>query len=189
MGKVKNLSWYGRTFLTATFMLLASLSALAEDVTRTVTLESAGALSTTVGDDKLKITNLTVSGSINGADILCLREMAGKDIDGNATEGKLTVLDLSGATIVKDSKNCYYQMTFKNNDGNVTSVVKVGLNTADNAFGPYAFYKCSNLTSVTMPSNLTSIGNYAFSDCTGLLSITIPNSVTSIGASAFYFCN
>jgi hypothetical protein len=43
------------------------------------------------------------------------------------------------------------------------------------------FSDCTGLTSVTIPSGVTSIGWYAFSDCTGLTSVTIPDSVTSIG--------
>jgi len=56
------------------------------------------------------------------------------------------------------------------------------------SIGNYAFYKCSGLTSVTLPSSLTSIGEWAFSGCTGLTSMTIPNSVTSIGKYAFEGC-
>ena len=54
--------------------------------------------------------------------------------------------------------------------------------------GPYAFYGCSGLTSVTIPSSVTSIGDLAFAYCSGLTSIAIPSSVTSIGNSAFYGC-
>ena len=53
----------------------------------------------------------------------------------------------------------------------------------------YAFEGCSGLTSVTIGNGVTSIGNYAFSKCSGLTSITIPNSVTRIGNDAFYACS
>ena len=61
-------------------------------------------------------------------------------------------------------------------DGSVTSI------------GVAAFFGCTGLTSVTIPSSVTSIGEAAFSSCRGLTSITIPNGVTSIGDSAFYGC-
>ena len=48
---------------------------------------------------------------------------------------------------------------------------------------------CSGLTSVTIPSSVTSIGWSAFSGCSGLTSVTIPSSVTSIGDSAFEGCS
>ncbi len=46
----------------------------------------------------------------------------------------------------------------------------------------------SYITSVTIPSSVTSIGERAFFLCNNLKSITIPNSVKSIGADAFDFC-
>ncbi|MBR4621366.1 MAG: leucine-rich repeat domain-containing protein [Salinivirgaceae bacterium] len=53
------------------------------------------------------------------------------------------------------------------------------------SIGDYAFYGCSDLTSVTIPNSVKSIGDNAFSGCLKILSLTIPNSVTSIGATAF----
>ena len=44
------------------------------------------------------------------------------------------------------------------------------------------------LTSVTLPSTITSIGTFAFSKCTALKSIEIPASVTTIGHFAFSNC-
>ena len=53
--------------------------------------------------------------------------------------------------------------------------------------GDYAFYYCSALTSVDMPS-VTKIGEGAFFDCSALTSISMP-SVMTIGGYAFDFCD
>ncbi len=62
-------------------------------------------------------------------------------------------------------------------DGSVTSI------------GHLAFYKCTSLTSITIPDSVTRIGDQAFSGGSSLTSISIPDSVTSIGAGAFYGCD
>ena len=51
------------------------------------------------------------------------------------------------------------------------------------------FYGCSGLTSVTIPSSVTSLDSFCFSYCSGLTSITIPSSVTSLGYECFYGCS
>lgn len=63
-----------------------------------------------------------------------------------------------------------------------------------------AFYKCTALSSVTIPDSITSIGTPVsegelfwsegvFAYCTSLQSIYIPDSVTYIGKAAFYCCS
>ena len=51
------------------------------------------------------------------------------------------------------------------------------------------FSNCSNLATVNIGDNVTTIPSYAFKNCDGLTSVTIPNSMTSIGESAFYSCS
>ncbi|MCQ2392438.1 MAG: leucine-rich repeat domain-containing protein, partial [Kiritimatiellae bacterium] len=57
------------------------------------------------------------------------------------------------------------------------------------SIGDSVFYDCSGLTSVTIPSSVTNIGEYAFRGCSGLTTVTIPSGVTSIGYGAFYGCS
>ena len=54
-----------------------------------------------------------------------------------------------------------------------------------------AFNEVVGMTSVVIPSTVTTIGSDAFALCTGLTSVTFtgPSSVTSIGSTAFYGCS
>ena len=79
------------------------------------------------------------------------------------------------------------------------------------SIGEYAFYQCSELTSIQMPesitevreyafyesslndiilsNDITSIADYAFFRCEDLTTITIPDNVTKIGKYVFYGCS
>lgn len=52
-----------------------------------------------------------------------------------------------------------------------------------------SFYGCSSLTSITIPSSVTSLDRLCFSGCSSLSSINIPSSVTSLGRSCFSGCS
>jgi hypothetical protein len=53
----------------------------------------------------------------------------------------------------------------------------------------YAFYYCNMLEEVTIPEGVTSIGKSAFCRCSSLEEVTIPNSVIYIGQYAFQYCS
>ena len=173
-------------FLAGLFMVLGCLSIQAADddlITRQVTVKvyEAGTLSEKIAYNKMyKITNLKIIGEINGTDLRVIREMAGKDVWGKDTDGMLSVLDLSDAKIVEggDYYNYYENLTGR-----------YGCSTSNDKIGNYAFEGCSGLTSITLPSGVTSIGDSAFSGCIGLTSITLPSGVTKIGNYAFEGCS
>ena len=55
-------------------------------------------------------------------------------------------------------------------------------------YGDFYSFRCSTLTSLTLPSSLQSIGDSAFEDCNSLISLTLPSSLQSIGGGAFTGC-
>ena len=174
--EMRNFTFKG-LFLAIVFIVLGSLSIQAADglITKQITikLDEAGTLPDKIGSTKKKqITNLKIIGEINGTDLRMIREMAGNDAWGHKTNGMLSVLDLSDAKIVEGG-DYYYDYYFTSND----------------KIGDYAFFGCSRLTSLTLPSGVTKIGNYAFCNCSGLTSITLPSGVTKIGNSAFSGCS
>ena len=175
-------------FVTAVFMQLGCLAIHAADgdlITKQITikLEEAGTLPSKIGDTKkYKITNLKIMGEINGTDLRFIREMAGCDYKGMGTEGKLVTLDLSEAKIVEGGDFYYGYYDYYDHHSYYYT-------TSDDVIGDYAFSGCSSLTSLTLPSSVTSIGGHAFEKCSGLTSLTLPSSVTSIGEFAFRYCS
>ena len=82
-----------------------------------------------------------------------------------------------GAKIVSneyDKERGMFRITF---DGDVECI------------GEYAFEWCSSLTTINLPSGLTSIGRSAFEGCSSLTSVNIPSGVKSIEQSTFQNCN
>ena len=199
---MRNFTFKG-LLLTAVFMLLGCLSIQAANddlITKqiTINLDKAGTLPNKIASSEMyKITNLKIIGEINGTDWNMIREMAGRDNRGYGTEGKLSVLDLSEAKIVKGGDsyypgdNCYTsndeigEKAFTDCSRLTSLILPVGITS----IGYDAFAYCSGLTSLTLPAGITSIGEYAFYGCSGLTSLTLPAGITSIGDDTFYGCS
>ena len=199
---MRNFTFKG-LLLTAVFMLLGCLSIQAANddlITKqiTINLDKAGTLPNKIASSEMyKITNLKIIGEINGTDWNMIREMAGRDNRGYGTEGKLSVLDLSEAKIVKGGDsyypgdNCYTsndeigEKAFTDCSRLTSLTLPVGITS----IGYDAFAYCSGLTSLTLPAGITSIGEYAFSGCSGLTSLNLPAGITSIDKYAFLDCS
>ena len=74
------------------------------------------------------------------------------------------------------------------NDKEITSI-EIPSNVT--TLGNYVFQGCSRLTSLTLPVGITSIGYRAFHDCSGLTSLILPAGagITEIGSEAFEGCS
>lgn len=69
-----------------------------------------------------------------------------------------------------------------------TEITSVSLPSGITSIGMYAFAGCTGLANVTLPETLTSIGDNAFNDCTTFTAFTLPASVTSLGISVLEGC-
>jgi hypothetical protein len=74
-------------------------------------------------------------------------------------------------------------------DAGNDSVTSVTIPSAITSIGFKAFYRWRGLTNVTIPTTVTNIEDYAFDSCTSLTSISIPNSVKQLGVGAFQGCS
>ena len=131
-----------------------------------------------------------------------------------STCSKLTTMTVEAGNTVYDSRDNCNAIIEKSSNTLIAGCKNTTIPAGVMSIGNYAFYGCSDLTSIDIPagvtsigaaafggridlstvtfapgSQLTTIGEGAFSDCIGLGSITIPASVTSIGKEVFTYCS
>lgn len=173
-------------------MLVVALSLSIGAQAKSVEVKTAGTLSQFLSTEEINtLTELTISGPLNGDDILTIRSM----------RARLQILNLQDANIVEGGKKYDETNATANNViGNKmfyampslktlilpNSVTQIG--SGNSYYASEAIAQCPNLESVTLPLSLTSIGGYSFSNCTRLKSIRIPEGVTLIGQYAFRDC-
>ena len=192
------------TFKKSMLSIALTLFCTASFAQTMVTLDKAGDLSKKIKPaEKFTITSLIVSGSINSDDVRFLREMAGRDMDGNETDGKLSSLDLSDAKIVMGGGNyikvkiglSFRSYNIKENDVvdlymfyNCRSLTSLKLPKTVKKIELYAMQYCKSLQKCTLPESLSEINDKAFAN-TSLSEVTFPASLTSIKSKVFYECS
>ena len=70
-----------------------------------------------------------------------------------------------------------------------SEITEVTIPTYVKSIGMRAFYECTSLGNLKIVNGVTSIGNEAFSKCSALTKVTIPESVTSLGQVVFANCS
>lgn len=138
------------------------------------------------------LTELTLRGSLNGADWHFLRSLMGISHDTTAVDGKLQRLDLSDATLHKSTETFLFNYQIK----------------ADSILPQWAFYRCkvgevilpralhlidsnafheARIRRVVLPEKV-SINEEAFADCSELEDICFPTTLGSLSSNAIVGC-
>lgn len=97
--------------------------------------------------------------------------------------------NFSGTTATVTYYSYYYSDIYRGSINIPESVTYNGSIYSVTSIDDRAFFDCSSMTSIMIPSSVTSIGNYAFEGCSGLTFVTIEEGVMSIGDWAFSGCS
>lgn len=142
-----------------------------EAVTSGVSTE--GSLATLLGDKVMNVTQLSVKGYLNDADIITLQKMAG----GTTEKGSLKSLNLSEATFTKTGKKVP-----DNIFQNCKNLQKVDLSNMTE-IGQWAFQNCA-LTEISIPATVTRIEKGAFAGNSKVTKVIV-HSGTQIDARSY----
>ena len=174
-------------YLTANQWNRFSQIAAIESTRRTITVTTAGTLSSLISDeDKYMINELYLDGEINGTDLRFLRDMAGNNYKGEMTNGRLKILDISNVKIVAGGDKYLETNVIKSALGSGYGSFDYSVDISDEI--PTSAFQGCKLETVYLPFSINKLGQQAFCDCINLSSIYIPQNVTSIGMWALNNC-
>lgn len=171
-----------KTFITSSiankyillFVLCFMFSNCFAELSVSLNVETPGSLSTMIASSrKSEITHLTLSGTINGSDILYIRNMAGASVNGTLSSSKcsLTYLDISDVTIVEGGAVYAYEHSLYRGENRYSEYSKY--TTKNNTITSFMFDNCYKLKTLVLPSSVTKIESNAFFDI-DIQSITLP---------------
>lgn len=108
------------------------------------------------------------------------------NIDKYDFEGCTNLTDIYSVELNSDGKT----YTIKDYKGTTTDLVIISIHNGKRVtdIASMAFYACSNIVNLTIPSSISTIQTGAFSFCNKLESVTISETVTSVEGATFYGC-
>ena len=126
---------------------------------------------------------LTHKEEINENDFTKVYEDANKLLYSPASPGKLTEIFLDAGI-----SPLSYVETVPKRYLNASNITSIEIPNNITSIGDLAFSDCRRLESITLPNSVMKIGKWALSDCVSLTSIELPDNLTKIGDSAFFDC-
>ena len=115
---------------------------------------------------------------------ICVDPATGWDANG---DGELSFAEAAAVTTLNPSGESNSSV-FKGNT-NITSFNELQYFTGLTNIGTYSFMNCSNLTSIILPSTVTTLGIGVLRGCSRLVSVTLPESLSEIGSAMFQLCS
>lgn len=184
--------------LYVAILLMCLLGTCSMAKAETIKVTQAGTLYDLVGNKLKTMTELIVTGPLNGDDIACIRDMEA-----------LGILNMKGASIVSGGGPYYGQLTTKDNivgdkmffglsqlkkiifPANVTTIGEYSSSTGtdEDRRGSDAVARCIGLEEVEFPTALEKIGTKAFDHCTNLKKVILPEGIKYIYSHAFMNCD
>ena len=116
-----------------------------------------------------------------------------KLIEFDVDEANPYICDVDGVLYTKDMKTLLFYppalgvQTETNSEGNEVNFITYSIPEGVETIRSKAFYKCYELTEISLPSTITSIEEKAFFRC-NIGEITLPDTLTFIGKDAFSYC-
>ncbi len=155
-------------------------------ISKTINVSAPGSLSTLLTADELStVTNLTLTGNIDGRDFLILKNKM----------PSLVWLDLTNISIKECSNTEYYgsysivtyyaENTLQPLNSNI-STIKLPKSLVE-IYG--SSFSDSKISSISIPKTVKRIGNYAFKNCNNLKKVIFEDSPTAISVGAFAGCS
>lgn len=113
------------------------------------------------------VDTLLLSGRLNGDDLRFLRQMLGRDVEGNMTPGRVSVLDMTDVLIVSGGE------AFDGQRFAATDTIVKGL-----------FADCVRLRDLRLPARTKAVEAEAFRGCIALEALALPGGIQSVEPSS-----